>query len=92
MGIREIRYQGEQSTFEIDRSPSIVRNMNKCIMRRRCETMCNNIQTVGALTAVNRGFNAAVSTAFERDIAGSNSVLIADNVCFRLSGKCPEWP
>ena len=56
LGIREIRYKGEMSTFTIDRSPSIVRNMNKCIMCRRCETMCNTIQTVGALTAVNRGF------------------------------------
>ena len=44
LGIREIRYKGEMSTFTIDRSPSIVRNMNKCIMCRRCETMCNTIQ------------------------------------------------
>ena len=47
-------------------------------MCRRCETMCNTIQTVGALTAVNRGFNAAVSTAFERDMA-EVPVLIVDN-------------
>lgn len=84
LGIREIRYQGEQSTFEIDRSPSIVRNMNKCIMCRRCETMCNSIQTVGALTAVNRGFNAAVSTAFERDIAGSTC-----SYCGQCVSVCP---
>ena len=37
LGIREIRYKGEMSTFQIDRSPSIVRNMNKCIMCRRCD-------------------------------------------------------
>lgn len=40
LGIREIRYQGEQSTFEIDRSPSIVRNMNKCIM---CRPLRNDV-------------------------------------------------
>ena len=84
LGIREIRYKGEMSTFQIDRSPSIVRNMNKCIMCRRCETMCNNIQTVGALTAVNRGFNAAVSTAFERDIAGSTC-----SYCGQCVSVCP---
>ncbi len=84
LGIREIRYKGEMSTFTIDRSPSIVRNMNKCIMCRRCETMCNNIQTVGALTAVNRGFNAAVSTAFERDIAGSTC-----SYCGQCVSVCP---
>ncbi len=84
LGIREIRYTGQQSTFAIDRSPSIVRNMNKCIMCRRCETMCNSIQTVGALTAVNRGFNAAVSTAFERDIAGSTC-----SYCGQCVSVCP---
>ena len=84
LGIREIRYKGEMSTFTIDRSPSIVRNMNKCIMCRRCETMCNTIQTVGALTAVNRGFNAAVSTAFERDMAGSTC-----SYCGQCVSVCP---
>lgn len=84
LGIRQIRYTGQQSTFAIDRSPSIVRNMNKCIMCRRCETMCNSIQTVGALTAVNRGFNAAVSTAFERDIAGSTC-----SYCGQCVSVCP---
>lgn len=84
LGIRQIRYTGEQSTFSIDRSPSIVRNMNKCIMCRRCETMCNSIQTVGALTAVNRGFNAAVSTAFERDMAGSTC-----SYCGQCVSVCP---
>lgn len=84
LGIRQIRYTGQQSTFTIDRSPSIVRNMNKCIMCRRCETMCNSIQTVGALTAVNRGFNAAVSTAFERDIAGSTC-----SYCGQCVSVCP---
>lgn len=53
-------------------------------MCRRCETMCNSIQTVGALTAVNRGFNAAVSTAFERDIAGSTC-----SYCGQCVSVCP---
>ena len=84
LGIRQMRYKGEMSEFEIDRSPSIVRNPNKCIMCRRCETMCNTIQTVGALTAVNRGFHAAVSTAFERDIAGSTC-----SYCGQCVSVCP---
>ncbi|MEG1748335.1 MAG: NADH-dependent [FeFe] hydrogenase, group A6 [Tannerellaceae bacterium] len=96
LGIREVRYQGVQSHFEIDRSPSIVRNMNKCIMCRRCETMCNTIQTVGALTAVNRGFTAAVSTAFERDIAGSTCSYCGQCVSIcpvnALSGRNTQQP
>ena len=84
LGIRQIRYKGEMSHFKIDRSPSIVRNPNKCIMCRRCETMCNTIQTVGALSAVNRGFQATVNTAFSRDIAGSTC-----SYCGQCVSVCP---
>lgn len=84
LGIREVRYQGEQSVFKSDVSPSIVRNMNKCIMCRRCETACNEIQTVGALSAVNRGFQSVVATAFGRDIAGSTC-----SYCGQCVSLCP---
>jgi len=56
LGIREIKFNGEKSTYPIDISTkSIVKNYDKCILCRRCETMCNDIQTVGALSGVNRG-------------------------------------
>lgn len=65
LGIREVHYHGEMSTYPIDKSSlSIVRDMNKCIMCRRCETMCNKVQTVNVLTAVGRSFEAAIGTAF----------------------------
>ena len=53
------------STYKQDISPSLIRDMDKCVMCRRCETMCNEVQTVGALSGINRGFNAVVSSAFE---------------------------
>ena len=53
------------STYAKDFSPSLIREMDKCVMCRRCETMCNEVQTVGALSAINRGFEAVVSAAFE---------------------------
>lgn len=65
LGIREIPYQGEQSTYREDTSPSIIRDVDKCIMCRRCEVMCNEVQTVGVLSAINRGFNSVVAPAFE---------------------------
>ena len=40
-------------------------------MCRRCETVCNVWQSVGALSAVNRGFEAVVATAFEQDLEKS---------------------
>ena len=74
LGIREIPFKGEQSTYKKDSTLSIERDMDKCIMCRRCETMCNKIQSVGALSAVNRGFDAVVSPAFEQALADSSCI------------------
>lgn len=84
LGIREIRYKGELSEFLVDKSPSIIRDKNKCIMCRRCETMCDTVQTVGALSAVNRGFMAAMSTPFEGEIAESTC-----SSCGQCVSVCP---
>jgi len=65
LGIREIKYQGEVSSHPKDSSSlSLVRNADKCILCRRCETMCNEVQTVGVYSAVDRGFNTVIGTAF----------------------------
>ena len=65
LGVRAISYEGAESEFEIDQSSSsIVRDPNKCIRCRRCETMCNDVQTVGVYSAVGRGFETVVKTAF----------------------------
>src|SRR5574344_126244 len=71
LGVREIPFQGEQSTYRKDMSPAIIRDVDKCVMCRRCETVCNVWQTVGALSAVNRGFQAVVAPAFEQDLVKS---------------------
>ena len=55
---------GEMSTYEIDTSSSALkRDLNKCIMCRRCETMCNDVQTVNVLTGFGRGFESVVAPA-----------------------------
>ena len=84
LGIREIHYKGEQSTYREDTSPAIIRDMDKCILCRRCETMCNEIQTVGVLSAVNRGFTAVVSPAFEMNLDHS-----ACTYCGQCVAVCP---
>ena len=78
-GMKEIRFEGKESTYRKDISKSIIRDMDKCIMCRRCETMCNEVQTVGALSAVNRGFDSVVATAMEMDLN--------DSVC-TYCGQC----
>lgn len=84
LGIREIPYQGEQSTYREDTSPAIIRDVDKCIMCRRCETMCNEVQTVGVLSAINRGFNSVVSPAFEMNL--DHSVC---TYCGQCVAVCP---
>ena len=74
LGIREIPFKGEQSTYKKDSTLSVERDMDKCIMCRRCETMCNKIQSVGALSAVNRGFEAVVSPAFDQPLGESSCI------------------
>lgn len=84
LGLREITYAGEQSKNKVEISPAIIRDENKCIMCRRCETVCNSLQTVGALTAINRGFGAVVSTAFQQNLEDSPCVM-----CGQCVQACP---
>lgn len=90
LGIKKVHYKGEMSTYRRDMSPSIVRDMDKCIMCRRCENVCNNVQTVGALSAVNRGFQAVIATAFEDDIKNSPCVMCGQCVAVCPTGALSE--
>ncbi len=82
-GIREIAFQGEKNKFPIDESAAIMRDLNKCVMCRRCETVCNKVQTVGALTGNGRGFSAKVGTASMIPLADSSCTFCGQcvNVC-----------
>jgi len=84
LGIREIRYKGEQSTYRKDTSPAIIRDIDKCIMCRRCEMMCNEVQTVGVLSGINRGFEAVVAPAFEMNLDHSECTY-----CGQCVAVCP---
>ncbi|HNQ38391.1 MAG TPA: [FeFe] hydrogenase, group A, partial [Prolixibacteraceae bacterium] len=58
--------------------------LNKCILCRRCEMMCNEVQTVGVLSAINRGFESVVSPAFEMNL--DHSVC---TYCGQCVAVCP---
>jgi NADP-reducing hydrogenase subunit HndD len=90
LGIREIHYQGEQSTYKEDYSPSIIRDMDKCIMCRRCETMCNEVQTCGVLSGIYRGFEAVVAPAFEQDLEKSPCTYCGQCVAVCPTGALTE--
>lgn len=58
------RFVGERSKTAIDdSSPSIIRDMSKCVLCRRCVTVCNEIQGIGVLNVQNRGFDTVIGPA-----------------------------
>jgi NADH-quinone oxidoreductase subunit G len=85
LGIREIKYQGEKSLHTKDTSSySLVRNPDKCILCRRCVTMCNEVQTVGVYSAVERGFDTSIKTAFDLPMLETSCTF-----CGQCVSVCP---
>ncbi len=83
--VKTSRFEGKRSKdFVDDTSPSVVRDTNKCILCRRCVTMCNEIQGVGALNAQNRGFSTEIGP-------GENSRLgtAVCSYCGQCTTVCP---
>ncbi len=92
LGVREIPNEeiAEMSSYRLDTSPAIIREMDKCIMCRRCETMCNDVQTVGALSAINRGFESVVTPAFEMNLEASPCTYCGQCVAVCPTGALTE--
>jgi len=90
--IHKIPFEGDtRSNHPIEKSVSIVRDMNKCILCRRCETMCNEIQTVGAIGAMNRGFDTVVAPAFGQKLAESECTYCGQCVAVCPVGALTEY-
>ena len=63
-------YAGAQNKYELDlTSPSIVRDNNKCILCRRCVGACNDVQNVGVIGPVHRGFKTAIESPWDMKLA-----------------------
>ncbi len=83
-GIREIKFQGARNEAPVDESAALMRDLSKCVMCRRCETVCNKVQTVGALTGNGRGFSAKVGTASMIPLADTSCTF-----CGQCANVCP---
>ncbi len=85
LGIRDVPYPGKKIEKRVDRStPALIRDSAKCILCRRCEAVCNDVQGVGALFAQGRGFDTAVAPAFRGDLASVTCVQ-----CGQCAAVCP---
>ncbi|RCX20150.1 NAD(P)-dependent iron-only hydrogenase catalytic subunit [Anaerobacterium chartisolvens] len=85
LNIKDIRFEGESGNFAVDQfSPSIVRDQNKCVLCRRCVSMCKNVQTVSVIDTNERGFKTVVAPAFNKSL---NEVPCT--MCGQCVSVCP---
>ena len=85
LGVDENRFAGVNIEYPLDNfSPSIVRDPNKCILCRRCLAACRQVQQIGAIGAVERGFKTQIAPAFNKNILETNCVF-----CGQCINACP---
>ncbi|MCR4401848.1 MAG: NADH-dependent [FeFe] hydrogenase, group A6 [Firmicutes bacterium] len=79
-GMREIRFERKLRGLPEDHStPAIVREPDKCILCRRCVSMCHDVQAAGVLFPSRRGVDTQVTPVFAREL---------DEVACALCGQC----
>ncbi|HRZ14655.1 MAG TPA: NADH-dependent [FeFe] hydrogenase, group A6 [Candidatus Omnitrophota bacterium] len=76
MGIRDVRFpKATKFDMELDQtSPSLIRDPNKCILCRRCISVCANVQTVHAIDATQRGKLTRISTFMDKGLGNVECV------------------
>ena len=81
----ENRFAGKNNEYEKDESTAfLVRDNEKCILCRRCVAACQNMQGIGAIETINRGFDACIGSAFEQPLAATSCVS-----CGQCIVACP---
>ena len=67
--VQVVEFEGERTKHKVDdKSPSIVRDFNKCILCRRCVATCKYVQKIGAIDCINRGFDSCISTTYDHSL------------------------
>ncbi len=75
----------QHSHYDIDNSSySVVRDMNKCVLCRRCVRTCIDLQEVGCLEALDRGYETKITTFMDKPLAE----VICIN-CGQCINRCP---
>lgn len=90
LGIRKLNVNKPSLRYEIDNSSkSIVRDPEKCILCRKCEVMCNKVQTVGLLTEINNGCKTVISSE-EKSLANTSCTYCGQCVAVCPTGALTE--
>ena len=79
------QYAGVKNEYFVDDlSPSIVRDNNKCVLCRRCVSVCQKVQNVGVIGPVNRGFKTAIESPWEMKLSEMSCIN-----CGQCIVNCP---
>ncbi len=91
MGVDFNRFQRIVADKPVDESsPAVHRDPKKCIACGRCVTVCNDIQSVAAISMVNRGFDVSVNTFFNEGLGRSACVNCGQCTVFCPTGALRE--
>lgn len=72
---QENRYRLEDRKVAADTSsPSIVRDMSKCILCSRCTEMCGQVQDIGVMAKENRGFDTVIVPPYGKKLTDTTCV------------------
>ncbi|MBX2975504.1 MAG: [FeFe] hydrogenase, group A [Ignavibacteriaceae bacterium] len=85
-GVDKMRYGHISAPIhEVDNSStSVIRDMNKCILCRRCVRTCIDLQEVGVLEAISRGDKTVIGTFYDKSLQD----VICIN-CGQCINRCP---
>jgi iron-only hydrogenase group A len=79
------RFRGKKRRATTDAtSLSLVRDPEKCILCQRCVSVCNDVQAIGAISPLKRGFDTTIGVAFGDGLGDSECVN-----CGQCARVCP---
>jgi NADP-reducing hydrogenase subunit HndD len=85
MGITQVRFPYDKEEIPLDTStPALVRDMNKCVLCRRCVTVCQDVQGVSTLSPRARGFSTIIGAGTGESL--SEAICVQ---CGQCSAVCP---
>jgi len=91
LGIDMVRYAGDNIPPQIEDSAlHLVRDNSKCVLCRRCVSVCRKLQSVGVIGPNERGFMTHIGSAFDRDLAEVDCVSCGQCIVVCPTGALSE--
>ncbi len=85
LNVRNVRYKGERTNYGIDKSSkSIIKDLDKCVLCRRCESICREVQAVSVYSDIHRGFETVIAPAFNSPLHETSCTF-----CGQCVSVCP---